>query len=284
MQQWGAFCSVARRGPVRFEQGDGVLSTIRSACECSIVPIVEAADSDCVTPRPFDRAATRKPALTIGRAGFLEARVGTDHDGGAYEMPLRYWNTLCDWGWHAVGHEPLLARKKVTFQRVPGAPNSMKLSTREFQVVYLASLGCSGKQAAAELGLSHARVRTVSSAALQKLTLPSCSQLPQLWCAIGRGVMRRIDHPACETVIFDVPFAISKIPESLTSAEYQVLFDLLAGQQNNEIAKKRRTSARTVANQLATLFDKFGVASRGELAAKALGIQQAAEHAYWLSL
>lgn len=54
----------------------------------------------------------------------------------------------------------------------------------------------------------------------------------------------------------------------LTPAERAVMALLLAGKSNAEIAKARKTAVRTVANQVASLFRKFGVGSRAELAAK----------------
>mgnify|MGYP000538275932 CR=1 FL=1 len=48
----------------------------------------------------------------------------------------------------------------------------------------------------------------------------------------------------------------------------QVLELLLGGASNGEIAKARKTAIRTVANQVASLFRKFGVGSRAELAAR----------------
>jgi len=55
---------------------------------------------------------------------------------------------------------------------------------------------------------------------------------------------------------------------TLTAAEQQVLELLLSGASNAEIAKKRKTAIRTVANQVASLFRKYAVGSRAELAAR----------------
>lgn len=57
----------------------------------------------------------------------------------------------------------------------------------------------------------------------------------------------------------------------LTDAERAVARGLLAGRSNVEIAAARGTSARTVANQIQSVFRKLGVASRAELAARAAG-------------
>jgi DNA-binding NarL/FixJ family response regulator len=44
---------------------------------------------------------------------------------------------------------------------------------------------------------------------------------------------------------------------------------MLEGRSNAEIARDRGTCARTVANQIASMFRKLGVQSRAELAATA---------------
>jgi DNA-binding NarL/FixJ family response regulator len=53
----------------------------------------------------------------------------------------------------------------------------------------------------------------------------------------------------------------------LTTAERQVALALLAGLSNAEIAARRGTSPRTIANQVASIYCKLGVGSRAELAA-----------------
>ncbi|MFW6050714.1 MAG: response regulator transcription factor [Myxococcota bacterium] len=57
----------------------------------------------------------------------------------------------------------------------------------------------------------------------------------------------------------------------LTRAEQDVVAHLLEGASNAEIARRRGTSPRTVANQLACVFRKLGVSSRQEVALVALG-------------
>jgi DNA-binding NarL/FixJ family response regulator len=52
----------------------------------------------------------------------------------------------------------------------------------------------------------------------------------------------------------------------LTSAERAVARRAAAGESNRTIAEARGCSQRTVANQLAAIFEKLGVRSRAELA------------------
>jgi len=54
----------------------------------------------------------------------------------------------------------------------------------------------------------------------------------------------------------------------LTAAEEEVLALLLDGYDNASIADARKTTPRTTANQVASIYRKLGVASRAELVAK----------------
>jgi DNA-binding NarL/FixJ family response regulator len=54
----------------------------------------------------------------------------------------------------------------------------------------------------------------------------------------------------------------------LTDSERTVAIDLLAGLSNATIARRRGVALRTIANQVAAVLRKVGVASRAELAAR----------------
>lgn len=58
---------------------------------------------------------------------------------------------------------------------------------------------------------------------------------------------------------------------TLTKAEIDVLRRLLEGRSSAEIAEARGTSERTVANQLANIYRKFGVRGRTELITQVIG-------------
>jgi DNA-binding NarL/FixJ family response regulator len=70
-----------------------------------------------------------------------------------------------------------------------------------------------------------------------------------------------LDHD--EIVLFVWEPAQPQIP--LTKAEEEVLAYLLDGWTNRAIADARRTSPRTIANQVAALLRKLGAGSRFEL-------------------
>ncbi len=72
-----------------------------------------------------------------------------------------------------------------------------------------------------------------------------------------------------ELVVFDVPAPMP--PESLTPAEREVAELVVEGLSNREIAARRGASTKTVANQLRRIYQKLGVSSRFELAARLEG-------------
>ena len=55
---------------------------------------------------------------------------------------------------------------------------------------------------------------------------------------------------------------------ALTRAELEVARSIVQGESNAAIAHSRGTSVRTVANQVASILQRLGVASRAQVAAK----------------
>jgi DNA-binding NarL/FixJ family response regulator len=62
-------------------------------------------------------------------------------------------------------------------------------------------------------------------------------------------------------------FALPQLtpPQNLTAAEHDVALAVLAGASNREIALRRGTSERTVANQLRSIYSKLGISGRIDL-------------------
>lgn len=73
-------------------------------------------------------------------------------------------------------------------------------------------------------------------------------------------VAEKIDD---ELVVFS--WDIAPPPAVLTSAERDVLARVVGGESNRAIATARRTSVRTIANQVASLLRKTGATSRFDL-------------------
>jgi DNA-binding NarL/FixJ family response regulator len=68
-----------------------------------------------------------------------------------------------------------------------------------------------------------------------------------------------------ELMVFSWTTRETEVPQGLSSAESEVLARVVRGESNAAIAKARKTSARTVANQVASLLRKTRSASRYEL-------------------
>jgi len=87
-----------------------------------------------------------------------------------------------------------------------------------------------------------------------------------------RGVDRfEVDIGGETLVVTSVPIAAETGLDALTDAERAVALHAVAGLSNAAIAKRRKSSARTVANQLASIYRKLGVGSRAELAVIVMG-------------
>jgi DNA-binding CsgD family transcriptional regulator len=68
-------------------------------------------------------------------------------------------------------------------------------------------------------------------------------------------------------VVVSLPVRGGRWQWPLTEAERNIVDQILEGGSNKEIAERRGTSARTVANQISGIYQKLGIASRAELAA-----------------
>lgn len=74
----------------------------------------------------------------------------------------------------------------------------------------------------------------------------------------------RLEVEGEEIAVLSFPLPPPALPHSLSRVERTVALAVLDGLSNAEIAVARRTSVRTVANQVASLFQKLGVRSRSE--------------------
>ena len=76
----------------------------------------------------------------------------------------------------------------------------------------------------------------------------------------GRFRLRGVEHAY---IAYEAPAVVC--PDVLSPAEKEVAALVARGRSTADIARARRVSPRTVANQLASIFRKLGVSSRQEL-------------------
>jgi DNA-binding CsgD family transcriptional regulator len=76
---------------------------------------------------------------------------------------------------------------------------------------------------------------------------------------------RRFELHGAEYAVLSFPLPPDDFAQRLTATERAVTDLVLRGLSTAEIARRRRRSSRTIANQIASLFQKLGVRSRREL-------------------
>jgi DNA-binding CsgD family transcriptional regulator len=81
-------------------------------------------------------------------------------------------------------------------------------------------------------------------------------------------VAERLDEDLV-LLAFALPEAV--VPDALSLAEQEVALMVFEGASNQEIALARGVSAKTVGNQLESIYRKLGVSSRVELALRLRG-------------
>jgi len=80
-------------------------------------------------------------------------------------------------------------------------------------------------------------------------------------------ILRHFEHGQQRFAVLSFPAGDVPADAPLTPAERVVAAAIVQGLSNEEIARLRKTSPRTVANQVAAVFRKLGARSRAELVA-----------------
>lgn len=151
-----------------------------------------------------------------------------------------------------------------------------RLTRREQQLLSAAASGVANKFVALEHSLSSSTVSESVHTAMDKLGFATRAEFLKVMASL------RSDEPSSAARLLGdatarwlvLPIEALNLDPRLTQAERQVVAAVLSGRTNAAIAKARRTSSRTVANQLACIYRKLGVASRWELAARSANLRR----------
>ncbi|HWA75918.1 MAG TPA: LuxR C-terminal-related transcriptional regulator [Polyangiaceae bacterium] len=151
-----------------------------------------------------------------------------------------------------------------------------RIASRSLGMLERVLLGQSPKVVAADLSVSVATVAGAMRGALGAMGLVCrVSSLPILVVMAARA--HCLGEPFCvarvstlaqnhqKVQVVSAPRPDLRLPARLSNAELSVVRRLLEGSSHAQISSERGTSARTVANQLATAFRKLGVSGRGQL-------------------
>jgi len=98
-----------------------------------------------------------------------------------------------------------------------------------------------------------------------KVVVPSFRRPPGL----------RLEEPQDEsTLVVSFPAPRADFQDLLSGTEAAIARDILAGHSNADIARRRGTAVRTIANQIASIYRKLRVRSRLELSLYTLAGRQ----------
>ncbi len=124
----------------------------------------------------------------------------------------------------------------------------------------LRATGCGDLQCRASLLL------VMAAHATRGFRIPDAS-ISSTTTALGKGLVLRYERPD------------TALAQRLTPSEYDVARLLVEGNSHVKIATLRKSSPRTVANHLSSIFRKLGVSGRGELLARLIREQWTNERA-----
>ena len=190
---------------------------------------------------------------------------------GSPDRALALWQGLVAGQWSLVDHWENGGRRYVAaYRNRPGLHDPRAFTETERAVLKYLTLGATNKEVSYALGLPAGTVSTSVSGILKKLRLRRRVDLA-LFAETSR--MTRLDiADRAETDGELSVLSVDARPQaaaaaSLSPAELEVASYAIRGFSNDRIARERQVSARTIANQLRSIFEKLGVSTRSQLAA-----------------
>ncbi|MBS2012202.1 MAG: hypothetical protein JST00_04915 [Deltaproteobacteria bacterium] len=186
------------------------------------------------------------------------------------EEALSVWKGLVAGRWSLVDRwDSDGSRFVAVVENAPRATDPRSLTEREHAVANYAALGASNKEIAYILGIAPSTVGVLLKLATRKL---GCSRRTDLalffsnpdvvTVEVGGEALKVVQKSHLD------PEGLLRIAAGLTEAEREVVTAIVEGKSEAAIAKRRRTSIRTVQNQLGQIYRKTGCRSRAELVAK----------------
>ena len=176
-----------------------------------------------------------------------------------------WWRGLLDGSSRLVTHWDEADERRLLLRRVD--PTAPPLTKRECAVVLGATRGRGVTLIALELGIAPATASEHLASAMQKLCVRTRAQLVMLFASGSQTLLPpaglRAARAAPDEMVLRFPLRTEAL--TLTRTEQLICRHILAGLGNLEIARRRGRSQRTIANQIASIYAKLDVGSRGEL-------------------
>lgn len=183
---------------------------------------------------------------------------------------LTLWRELVAGRWTIVEKVESCGRRVLVAHENPAGESRLReLSPTEHIILRGVLEGRSRARIASALGMTAGGVSRHVDRTLQKLRLRSACELVTTAARLQRPTYAsRTELGGVNALVVDLgPSAGASLPARLSPAERHVAALALDGLSTSEIAELRRCAYRTVANQLASLYEKLGVSSRVELGA-----------------
>lgn len=149
----------------------------------------------------------------------------------------------------------------------PGVLDPRRISDREASAVALTIDGASFNEIAYALGITAANARARLTSGLRKIGLESRSELVRLAARRGEMLEESLENARVYALVAPRKKVGLDVTQLLSPAEQAVAALAASGLSNAEIATARKSSGRTVANQMAAILRKLGMRSRHEIAA-----------------
>lgn len=245
----------------------------RQAAKLSLVPVTQEAPVSQQAARP---AEDLKVPVSQTRVSPRALADRTPHQPVLGGSRLNR-DTLLSGNWAVVDVE-----RRGSELRVLLRPNGPPMSSREHEVLRSVLSGVADRELSIRMGITRQCVCGHLGNGVAKLGTESRFAALQAWRVLGEAEKGR----AGRAVVAEVPYGDetlvslrcdipprSEIEVRLSSAETHVAWLVCDGLSNREIAVERGTAERTVANQVASIFNKLDVCRRFELAQFLLGLR-----------
>lgn len=208
------------------------------------------------------------------RLDLRERAVFAERSAGQPVSLATLWRQLTS-GQIRIVESFVLDRCYVVVREHESENSAAPLSRRQLRILEALLGGCDNKTVAYDFEI---KPSTVSQAARQALLQLGVDCAPGRVCPLLAVAARASCH-GCDQAGLSAKFTCegrsyrvfgAARPDDLLApvlppAQYAVVRGLLEGQPYIEIARRRGTSTRTVANQLAAVFRRMGVSGRGSL-------------------
>ena len=219
---------------------------------------------------------TQQTTSDMTWASELRAHSLRNHSHAHAEVPLAdVWHGLEQGTSFVADHFNSDRRCYLVLQQRPLDASATSPSTRNREILRRILLGEPQKVLALELGLSASSVAVVARQCAGAMGVPVCARrLPTVLVMAAHASLRgsclraRMSSLLLRDTCYEVLSVQRLAPSerlSLSEAERMVVDLLVDRRSNAEIARIRRTSPRTVANQVTNVLQKLRARGRGEV-------------------